>query len=223
MRKPSEGRYANCRYTAEEREHLRRRFPEAGRAAVARELGRSVGAVATQAARVLRVVARPLLSRLAPELRRLHAGGMSDKEIARELGVANRCTVMRWRQALGLPANRSNADGGRLTQRNLAKKAAAYGERSWGARMRTQRRLAADARERGCVDGVQVGVCRVLKDSPSPLTAAQVHALRGGGRNNTAKALRDLAAAGVVSERGGLYSFVPPCQRRGNQTDYEGE
>jgi hypothetical protein len=203
--------HARKHYDEDEREHLRRRYPHARRAVLARELGRSPQAVSQQASG-MGLSKRPTLAACEAELRRLHAAGLLDSQIAPLLGLSQGYTVGRWRKALGLPCNLDKRARGKLAQKALRRKALLEGAPTWGRLTAQRRRLAADAAERGCVSMTQVDLCAALR-LHGPLRVGEAARLSGRDPSGVSRALADLLAAGVVRKDGGAYHFVPACLR----------
>lgn len=96
-------------WTDAERDTVRRLYREVGTAEIARRVGRTARSVYQQADKLGLVTPRTRIDgRFLATLRRLHARGWSDAEIASEF-VCERHTVSKHRRALGLPSNRGSA------------------------------------------------------------------------------------------------------------------
>lgn len=213
--------YARQRYVPDEIDHLRRRYHEADRNELARELGRTPMAICNLACH-LGLAKRPSLASCEAKLRELHGQKMSDRDIARELGVTHNA-VGCWRKKLGLSSALSRQETGRLNARGLHELAVAFGETSWAARLATLRRRAADAVYRGCTNQTQATICLYVAQSP----AGQVHTRRGLaaalsiGVAAVTRALAALCEYGILRRVArGEYVLVGKDDRRENKTSY---
>lgn len=202
--------YHYQRYTDDERDWLAENSAGRPRGELARELGRTREAVKAYLRKhpELRGPGRRSLPACESDLRRLHASGLNDIAIALALGVCAD-TAGTWRRRLGLPANMSRADCGRLSGPALRSKARSLGEPSWAKHVQA-RRAARHAQEfRGCRTAVEVAICRRLAEG-GPQTSAQLVAALPHDRSHARRCLRALLEAGVVTKGGRIYSLAVP-------------
>lgn len=110
-------------YTARERELLRRDWGKRTPQALAAELGRDVRSV-YDAARRFRITSHPPVFRTTPGQRdyilRLHATGLSDREIGAVVGRSH-VTVARWLRRAGKPSNCRASNRDRFPERTRQK------------------------------------------------------------------------------------------------------
>lgn len=204
--------YSGERYTDDEREYLRENHAVMTRAELARELGRSKTSVALQLMR-MGLRKRATLAGCGAELRCLHAAGMRDAQIARQMLICRR-TVGMWRKALELPANVTRAECGRLGKQGLRRKARGMGCATWAEHLADRRRLACARQWPGCWTASQVAVCRHLSLPGGPQSRGQIAASLGKRGDAVSRSLAQLDGAGVVRREPGGWALVPLLERQ---------
>jgi transposase len=183
---------------------LRERFGRASLEEIAAALGRTAQSVYGKVRQLRLQKKRSDPKAWEARLRRLHAQGESDSEIARRLELPQ-STVSRWRKRMGLEANGVYSGKGVMrrqdAERNrkaLARKALAMGAHSWMEHMRARKRLRHLLAFSGCVSRSEVLVCQTLQKAGCALTVREISALSGVKEHSARYALRSLVGFGMV-------------------------
>lgn len=223
-------------YTAAERALIRREWGRRSPTAIAAELGRKVCDVYAAAVRFGATAPRPMFRRMAPpdrrRLVRLHARGLSDREIGRAMGVSH-STAGRWLRRLGLASNCRTrpTDPFPPRWRAKAKKQAIDRIRRDGVEDACPflRRYAAERAEALRLGWPQAGTlleARILDAlaTAGPGTVVEIAARLGRRRNWTALVTRGLRSRGLLTVAGRrgrwcLYALAAGVAKAGPQRD----
>jgi hypothetical protein len=167
-------------------------------------VGASVQAVRKAAYRFgVLIPERVVIGDLTPAIRKLHAQGLTDVEMAVRLDVCT-TTLRRKRRDAGLDANFRPGYKPKASCRQAAHRRHCY----WRARgyksafqyTHERKRIAAEFRRRGCRSARECEVMEALDSGP--LLAREIAAAVGSGYGYTAHLLVDLLRRGLVRKSG---------------------
>lgn len=226
-------------YTSAERELIRRLWGKKTCQEIAAQLGRKVQDVFAAAARFGASTPRRTFQKVNDRIRRkivrLHARGMSDREIAFEVGKGH-ATVARWLRRAGLPSNCRTRPTDPFPERTRQKQRKVALERikEMGPEdalpfLRAHAEGRALAVRMGWPQAETLLEARILDDlwERGPSTAEQIVGDIGGGLSWTSQVVRGLKRRGLVEVAGcdGHRNFVYAVSRsvrRGRPEDRNG-